>query len=299
MNSVSRDPLDAPSGCRLLGNRVRRVVEFLDTTLTRSITFVFLMIVTSTGCTSFEHRLPWEQSPLHDKLQGSWYASEGSEQPPMNVDISLLENDTLSFKLEVDPNPESSSSDVSPARSSQTRFVYFNAEVLASNDVHVLQIDMDSYEERSSEDARPKSNYHDGYWYVRVLPGNDSLAFRQIDIHQFARYAEAQLFDEGTSLTSREFADCLDEKIKLEMFSKLLSELLSERPINLLSVEERIEMEKALQEYENREVKPYGELQRMRECIAYKLPGEVLASLFEQNPDDSFGGELIQMSRNE
>lgn len=277
---------------------MRQVIEFLDAPLTRSITFVFLTIVATTGCTNFEHPLPWAHSSFHDELPGSWYEVEGSAVP-IKMDVSLLENGMLSFKLEVDPNPESSSSDVSPARSSQTQFVYFNAEVLASNDVHVLQIDMDSYEERDSEDAKPKSNYHDGYWYVRVLPGNDSVAFRQIEIHQFARYAEAQLFDEGTSLTSREFADCVDEKIKLEVFSMLLNELLSERPINLLSEEERIEMEKALQEYENREVKPYRELQWMRECIAYKLPGEVLASLFEQNPDDSFGGELIQMSRNE
>ena len=276
---------------------MRQVIEELNLTLTRSTVFGFLTIGLVAGCSNFEHPLPWEQSPLHDKLQGSWYASDGSGEPPMKVDVSLLENGMLLFELEVDPNSESSSSELSNASSSRTQFVFFNAKVLASNDVHVLQINMDSYEERSREDAEPKFNYPEGYWFVRVLPANDSVAFRQIDIQEVARYAETQLFDEGTSLTSREFADCVDEKIKVEMFSKLLSELLSERPINLLSEEERIEMENALHEYENREVKPYRELQSMRECIAFKLPGEVLGRLIVQNPDDTFETEMMRMSR--
>ena len=273
---------------------MKQEFEFLDTTLTRSIAFVFLTVVASNGCTNFEHPLPWSHSPLHDELPGSWHSLEGSEEP-MRVDVSLLENDMLSVKIEIDS--ESSSSDVSHPRSSRTQFVYFNADVLVSNDVHVLQIDMDSYEERNSEDAEPKSNAHEGYRFVRVLPANDSVAFRQLDIRRFARYAETQLFDEGISLTSREFADCVDEKIKVEMFSKLLSELLAERPINLLSEEERIEMEKALQEFENREVKPYKELRWMSECIAYKLPGEALGSLIEQNPEESFESDILRMSR--
>ena len=294
----SLDALESTSNnFRRRRNRIKRVVKKLDTALTRMIVYMFLTIGMSAGCSNFEHPLPWEQSPLHDKLQGSWHASEGSEEPPMKVDVTLLENDMLSFKLEVDPNPETPSSDVSNESSSRTQFVYFNAEVLASNDVHVLQIDMDSYEERSREDVEPKFNYSEGYWFVRVLPENGSVVFRQIDVQGLARYAEAQLVDEGTSLTSREFADCVDEKIKVEMFSKLLSELLSERPIDLLSEEERVEMEKALQEYEYREVKPYRELQRMRECVAYKLPGEALGRLIVQNPEDSFETETLRMSR--
>ncbi len=276
---------------------MKRVDRKLDMTLTRLIVYVFLTIGMSAGCSNFEHPLPWEQSPLHEKLQGSWHVSEGLEEPPMKVDVSLLENDKLAFRLEVDPNLDSSSSNLSNVRSSRTQFVYFNAEVLASNGIHVLQIDMDSYEERSREDEEPKFNNFEGYSFVRVLQENDSVAFRKIEIQGLARFAEAQLFDEETSLTSRDFANCVDGKIKVEMFSKLLSELLSERQIDLLSDEEHVEMEKALQEYENREVKPYRELQRMRECIAYKLPGEALGRLIVQNPEESFETEMVRMSR--
>lgn len=296
MNSVLDDRVDATGDFRQLRDSVKNVIEKFDTRVIRSIVYVCLTIVASTGCTNFEHPLPWAHSPLHDNLSGSWLEVDGSTSP-IKMDVSLLENNTLSFKLEIDPTTESSSSDSSFPRSTRTRFVYFNGDVLASNDVHILQVDMDSYEERNIEEGEPKSNTHEGYRFLRLHPADDSVIFRQIDIHQFARYAEARLSIEEISLTNRDFADCVDEKIQVEFFSERLNELLSERPNELFSVEERIEMEEFLQEYENREVEPYEELQRMRECIAYKLPGEVLGRLIVQNPEDSFESETLRMSR--
>ena len=263
---------------------------------TRSIVFACFLITVTAGCSNFEHSLPWAQSAFHKELQGSWQSVEGAEDP-FKMDVVLNEDGSLSVDISVDVSVESSSPNSSLPFAEKTRKVFFKGDVLTSNEVDVLQIDMSSYKESDAENEETRDTSQDGFRFVNVVSVGDLMVFRQLDIEQFAQYAEEELVREGTTLTTSEFADCIDDSIRENVFLVILKEFLKERPSSLLSEEEIVELEQELKAFEIKEVEPYKELQEMRECVAYKLPGDELGKLFSSDADASFSGESIQMMK--
>ena len=249
--------------------------------VTRLIVCVIAAIVTTAGCSNFDHPLPWDHSPLHEKLLGSWQSMDDAVTP-MKVHVAT---------------EEAIKSDSSFPFSTSTRHVSFNGVALASNDVDVLQIDMKSYEERDSKDEKTRDSSREGYRFVHVVPADDSMVFHLLDIKSFARYVEAELSIVGTSVPASKFADCIDEEIRILIFARLLNDLLNERSSNLLTEDEHSELEQALLDDEKREVDPYEEMQNMRECVAHRLSGDVLGRMFSSAPDASFSGETIQLMK--
>ena len=265
--------------------------------LTRSIVCVLLAIAASTGCSHFEHPLPWERSSIHEEITGAWRTVEDSATP-MEMNVSTDESGNLTVKINIDVPEDDSTLDPSLPFLEESRHVTFGGNVLASNDVHVLQIDMESYEERVSEDDEPTRNNEEGYRFVRVVPEDNTVSFQLIDMEQFARIAETQLGARKVTVSAQAFAKCVDAKIKLEISNQLLSGFLEEdRSYGLLTDAGRAEIESVVQSHQLGEVEPYKELQRMRVCIAFLLPGEVLASLFSSEPSESFGGATIRMAK--
>lgn len=262
--------------------------------LTGSIVCVFATIAATVGCSNFEHPLPWEHSPIHDELVGSWHAVDDSE-PPLPIEVIKHESGALSVEMTVSTAEDSVDSDSSQPSDSSIQYVSFQSDVLALNNVHVLQIDMSTYKEHKREEAESGSTDHTGYRFLLVGSKGELMTFQQIDIERFARYVEAQFLSERTTLVASEFANCVDTKISLEIASFWVAELLKERPTSWLSEDERSELAQVLKESETREVNPYWELQQMRECIAFKLSGDVLGRLFSSAPDASFSGETIQL----
>ncbi|MCY3859725.1 MAG: hypothetical protein OXG25_12535 [Gammaproteobacteria bacterium] len=261
----------------------------------RSIPWVFLTIAVSAGCSTFDHPLPWPHSPLHEELPGSWHAVHESE-PPMPIEVTKNGSGSLSVDMTVSDTDESAESDSTQSSGNQVHRVTFQGDVLLSNGVHVLQIDMKTYRKHKRE-GKATSSDKEGYWFVRVVSEDGSLVFQQLEIEPFARYAESQLFDEKTALTASEYASCINTRISSEIASRILDDLLRERPTNWLSKDELSELEKVLKEFENRTVDPYQQLKRMRECIAYKLQGELLGRLFSADPDGIFSDEPLRLVR--
>ena len=266
--------------------------------LTQSVVFVLSTIAATAGCTNFEHPLPWSHSPLHEQMPGSWHAVEDSE-PPMPVEVVKNESGSLYVEMMNSTTDDSVDSDSSQPSDSSIQYVSFQGDVLALNNVHVLQIDMSTYKEHKSEEEESDSTDHKGYRFLLVDSEEESMTFQQLDIEQFARYAEAHFLNERTTFTASEFASCVDTKIGTEITSIWVAELLKERPTNWLTEDERSELEQVLKEFETREVNPYWELQQMRECIANKLPGDALGTLFSSDPEASFRGETIRLMKAE
>jgi len=173
--------------------------------------------------------------------------------------------------------------------------VRFRGDVLAMHDVHVLQMDMKSYEERNRADGEPKMNDLEGYRFVRVVRDGDTMSFQLIDMQQFARFAETELSTRNVTISAQSFGQCVDLEIQSEIFEELLSDIFKDRLSDLLSDDELVELEQSLEQ--NHEVDPYSELQKMRQCIAFEIPGEVLGRLFSVEPNESFGGVTIQMAK--
>ena len=262
--------------------------------LTRPIVFMCFLIAVTAGCSNFEHSLPWSQSPLHEELQGSWQSIKGAEDP-LKMDIFLNKEGSLSVDISVDGSVESGNSDSSLPFAEKTRKVVFSGDVVVANGVDVLQIDMKSYEETDGAEKKTGNASKKGFQFLQVLSEGDSMLFRRLDIEQFARYAEEELLKQGTTLTASKFADCIEREISSGLVLGALYDLLQERPTDLLTEDEIKELEQGLEEFKTREVEPYKELQQMRECIAHKLPGDMLGRLFISNPDLSFSGEIIRL----
>ena len=260
----------------------------------KSIVFVVYTIAVTSGCTNFDHPLPWSHSPLHEELPGSWHAVHESE-PPMPIEVTMNEDGSLSVDMAVTDTDESPGSDSSESSGSEVHRVSFQGDVLAFNDVHVLQIDMRTYKEHSREEKEQDSSDRDGYRFLRIVSEEGSMVFQQIDIELFARYAAEELVVEGTTLTDAEFANCINQRIRSGIAIGVIADLLKERPSNWLSADELRELERELKEIENHTVDPYQQLQKMRECIVHKLPGELLGRLFISDPNVSFSGETIRV----
>ena len=296
MNSVLDDRVRTTSDFRLLRDCVKNVIEKFDTRLIRSIVYVCLTVVASTGCTNFEHPLPWAYSPLHEHLVGNWQSHDESATP-MRMDVIRNESGSLLVEIYVDDSNDRVKSDTTLPFSSTARHVSFNGDVLESKDVHVLQIDMKSYVTRDNKDEEGDETDGNGYRFVRVLGEDSSFEFQLLDMTGFSRYSEMQLSVEGATMRAPKFAACIDDEISVDLSLRFLSDLLKERPNELLSEDELSEMAEAIDEFKGKEVDPYKKLQEMRECIAFKLSGDVLGGLFEHNPDESFKGEIFRMSR--
>ena len=204
---------------------------------------------------------------------------------------------SLFVEMTVSDIDESAEADSTQTSRNQDQRVTFQGDVLLSNGVHVLQIDMSTYKEHKREDNERDSSDRDGYRFLRVVSEEGSMIFQQLEIEQVARFAEEQFFAEGVTLTDSEFASCVNQRIRFGIGSLTIAELLNERPSNLLSEDERSELEQELEEFEIRKVDPYQQLKRMRECIAYKLPGELLGRLFSADPDGIFSDEPLRLVR--
>lgn len=265
--------------------------------LTRLIVYVLLAIVANAGCSNFEHPLPWERSSIHAELPGVWRTGKDSTTP-MEMNVSTDESGHLKVEINIDNSEDTSTIDPSLPFLDESRHVTFGGDVLASNDVHVLQIDMESYEERVREDDEPKRDDGEGYRFVRVVLEGNTVSFQLIDMEQFARFAETQLGARKVTVSAQAFSKCLNDKVKSEIDTKLLNGLLEQdRSAGLLTDAGRAEIESVVQSHRLGEVEPYEELQGMRVCIAFLLPGEVLARLFSSEPTESFGGVTIRMAK--
>lgn len=268
-------------------------------TLTRPFVFGYLAIVASTGCTNFQHPLPWEHSSIHESVVGEWQSIEDAATH-MKVDIKKNENGSLLVEIYLDDlgSGDGANSEANLPFSSRASYVSFEGEVLGSSDLHVLQIDMASYDERDDKDEAIDGKHLKGYRFVRVLPTEKQLELRLVDVRSFSRLAEHALANEESMLSIKEFSDCLEGDASAFLILDAIREGVEQGEISLSSEIDLAEFMRLEENLRNHElVNPYEELQKMRACIAYKLPGAVLGRLFELNPEGSFNGESIQLSR--
>ena len=86
----------------------------------------------------------------------------------------------------------------------------FEADLLASNELHVLQVPVASYEEFAADDENLATG-GGGYVFVRVIadPVNESLTFNWLDLVAFARVAEESLSEDRMKVSARDFSDCI------------------------------------------------------------------------------------------
>ena len=258
----------------------------------------YVVVFIATGCTSFEHPLPWSQSPHQDELIGDWHTWEDA---PAAIAMAITEADDtrLAVELKIAGSAEGSVPTPSYLYSTDTRHITFDGKLLAHNDVHVLQIAMETYTSRTEaeDDGKFSAGDLNGYRFVRVIRNDDEMTFQLLEMSQFAHLAERLLVDEEPVLTVAAVTDCVDTKVETEILSRFLRSQPIENVAAWLTAEELKEFEAWLDTNDVHTIEPYTALHEMRVCIAYKLPSDRLAQLFTSATDESFQGATIHMVR--
>ena len=253
--------------------------------------FGFLLI--STGCENFQHPLDWETSENADKLVGNWDRIDGDQIDGM---VKVAKTDDGFLHVEV--------SDIVAVLDSQTPnnkndIINFDARLLASNDVNVLQIHMDTYFEKDG-DGNLKYDRQSGFRFLLIdmTDTDTSLEVRSIDQEQLGRIADTELEDSAFTLSGPEFGSCISDELRVGFLYIALQGLHKDE-------EDGIELDSVLLEeiaegasqYENSSFNPFDELNSIRSCVSRKLPGADLEFLFEHHADSIFVADVIHLRR--
>lgn len=261
---------------------------------------VLLLLVVATGCANFEHPLDWEENANSDALLGSWRTIEGDGA--VEAMVSRSEQGALEFDIKlVDPS-DAATQRISFAAKDDARYVKFLGRLLATNDMHVLQIDMTTYREldRHGDELDGVSNR--GYQFARVTLKDDkepTAEFQRLDVERFAHVAVDTFTESELKMPAMDFVDCIDSEITLGLFANVLvpDDDADPPPITWDDSDEYEALEIAAQKFNAKSINPYEELAELRQCIALKLPGEFVGELFEHHADEVFTGVVERVRR--
>lgn len=287
MNQLGRSDSTRDKLARLQ-NRVARNMY-----ITRLIFLAFGFLLISTGCENFQHPLGWEISQNADELVGNWDRLDGDQ---IDGIVKVAKTDDGFLRVEVSDIV----TNLDPQRTDkEDKIMKFDAQLLASNDVNVLQIHMDTYSEKDG-DGNLKFDKQSGFRFLLIdmTDTNTSLEVRSIDKEQLGRIADTELEDSAFTLSGPEFGSCISDELQVGFLLSALQDLHKDE-------EDGIELDSVLLEeiaegafqYENSSFDPFEELNSIRTCVSRKLPGADLEFLFEHHADSIFVGNVIQLRR--
>lgn len=245
----------------------------------------FVLLFFIGGCGYFENPITWDESDRSSELIGKWATLEGSEEEfTANVTQG---SDGLEFEL------------VKSAKDTkEVETALFTGHLRTSNDLHVLQIDMSTYREKT-EDGETKYDDGYGYQFAKVELNGSKLLANLIDIDKFGEHAESILADDNVRMGVREVSDCIHADLQKEIVAQSLPELFRESDWSRIAAivqipSKELEALRAAYEAENTTIEPFKKLNYLRTCIASKLPSDLIETVFESVPDQVFvGGHFV------
>lgn len=241
------------------------------------------------GCgTNFENPINWDESIRSSELLGVWKSVEGAEDP-QTVSVSSGV-DGLNIEM-IYLNK----------RTEEEERATFTGHLRASNELHVLQVNLDTYQEWTS-DGETKNIKEEGYVFFRVELDGNNLLVRDLSFDDFGKAAEEFLQDREIQMDVREVSDCLETEVQIDVAIKSLPELMNERDWDHIAATLKLEVEdweefKAGIDGKLDKVDPFRQINSLRTCVAKKLPSEMLGRVMESNADSVFVGETIELVR--
>ena len=228
----------------------------------------------------------WETSELASELTGQWDGINQENIKVSEIEVSRKDDETFHIELSF---LETETSRARPDEEISSATV--TGELLSSKDVHILQLDAKTYREFNRAGEEVSSN-HKGYAYLRILfdESSQSIGIKEIEMDQLA--ATILNFDPvgDVSFPALEWGDCVHKDLDDLSYrlSGALLELEREGQVKLLQKNLEEKLRQSVVKFEAKQVNPLREIKRIHTCIAQKLPGYALGSLFERRADDFF-----------
>ena len=250
---------------------------------------VLFAVATLTGCDNFENPVRWEESPLANDLPGSWRAVDG-EDAGVAAQVTRQAQGILHFELTFpEKTPATSKSDKYKHRAT------FDAELLGSASVNILQIRMSSYEEFEQDGQSLGTAAGTGYRFRLVTVSPEAgLRVHHLDRTVLGRLAEEAFAQSGLEIDAQAVTSCLSDEMTLrvwgEFWDKINDQLTDAARADLVAALETggdsvEDFERGIAELEAIKVDPYKELARIRTCVARHLPSQSLEQLFRLHSD--------------
>ena len=240
------------------------------------------------GCSYFENPITWDESIRSSELVGEWTTVAGSEEEFTASVSNGLEG--LEFELVK-----------SEKQTGKIERAMFTGYLLAVEDLHVLQIDMNTYREQTG-DGDLKNHNEEGYFFAKVELGGSTLLVNFIDYDEFGETAESVLGEMKVRMGVRDVSRCLDTKLRTDVIAQSLPELFREDDWNQIAAIVQLP-EKDLAKLrgpgggKNATIDPFKQLKSLRSCVASKLTSELIEKVFESAPERVFVGELYEFER--
>lgn len=240
------------------------------------------------GCSTFDNPITWEESIRNSELVGEWATVEGSEEEfTASVSIGL---EGLEFEL-VRLNP-------STEKLERATFI---AHLLASEDLHVLQIDLHTFREQKGE-GDSKNDNEEGYFFAKVDLEGSSLIMNFVDYDEFGEAAESVLGEMEVQMGVRDVSSCLDNRLQTDLISQSLPDLFREDDWDQIAAIVQLP-EKDLAKLrvpvsgKNSTIDPFKQLNSLRSCVARKLPSDLIEKVFESAPERVFVGDRLEFEQ--
>ena len=242
----------------------------------------------ATGCQSFENPITWDESIKSSELLGVWKSVEGAEDPlTVNVSSGTDGLDIEMFYLN--------------GRTNEEERATFTGHLLASDNLHILQVNVGTYQEQT-EAGKTYNDNEEGYMFARVELDGNELLVRDVSFDKFGKAAEEYLLGNNILMDVREVSACLGSEVKIDVAVMSLPDLLNENDwdhiVSMLRVEiEDREKFKAVIDGKHEKVDPFRQVNSLRTCVAKKLSSEMLEQVMESNADSVFVGETYELVR--
>lgn len=240
------------------------------------------------GCSFFENPITWDESIRSSELVGEWTTVAGSEE---EFTASVSEGmEGLEFEVVK-----------SEKRTGKIERAMFTGHLLAVEDLHVLQIDMNTYREQTG-DGDLKNHNEEGYFFAKVDLDGNSLFVNFLDYDEFGEAAESVLGEMKVQMGVRDVSRCLDTKLRNDVIAQSLPELFREDDWNQIAAIVQLP-EKDLAKLrvppggKNATIDPFKQLKSLRSCLASKLSSELIEQVFESAPERVFVGETYEFEQ--
>lgn len=269
-------------------------VWVMPNTLWLSCVFVLL----AAGCANFEHPLPWKESADSKQLVGNWRSIDDAVTP-YDVSIEQSPNGSLVFDIDLRMHDAAEIERPSFVRSDDAQRVSFEGRLLAMDDVHLLEVAMDTYQEMDAMDDSISSASERGFQFVQVISDGAIAEFRMLDISSLGFVAEADLAEAMIQLAAPKYVACLNDEVINGHIASVFKALIAdgEMPDTAFSDTSLAELEQAVADYQSLQVDPFEELASLRTCVTLKLPGERVGELFYDHSQAVFTGPVERIVR--
>ena len=240
------------------------------------------------GCSYFENPITWDESMRSSELVGEWTTVAGSkDQFTASVSNGL---EGLEFELVT-----------SEKDTGKIERAMFTGHLLAVEELHVLQIDMNTYREQTG-DGDLKNNNEEGYFFAKVELGGNTLLVDSIDFDEFGEAAESVLGEAKVRMGVRDVSRCLDTKLQTDVIVQSLPDLFREDDWNQIAAivqlpDKDLAKLRGAVDGKNSSIDPFKQLNSLRSCVARKLPSALIEKVIESAPEHVFVGERRELER--